>query len=81
MCLYNPSKAFINTHRLANKGEIKIVSPHYSQRMNPESTPHEPPKPFFIQNGCVITYIVARLPYSIFQTQYIFQPDILHMRC
>ena len=29
----------------------------------------------------VITYIVARLPYSIFQTQYIFQPDLLHMRC
>ena len=29
----------------------------------------------------VITYIVARLPYSIFQTQYIFEPDLLHMRC
>ena len=29
----------------------------------------------------VITYIVARLPYSIFQIQYIFQPDLLHMRC
>ena len=28
----------------------------------------------------VITYIVAGLPYS-FQTQYIFQPDLLHMRC
>ena len=29
----------------------------------------------------VITYIVAKLPYSIFHTQYIFQPDLLHMRC
>ena len=28
----------------------------------------------------VITHIVARLPYSIFQTQYIFQPDLLHVR-
>ena len=32
------------------------------------------------KNG-VITYIVARLPYSIFQIQYIFQLDLLHMRC
>ena len=29
----------------------------------------------------VITYIVARLPYSIFQIRYIFQPNLLHMRC
>ena len=31
--------------------------------------------------GFVITYIVARLPYSIFQTKYSFKPDLLHMRC
>ena len=31
--------------------------------------------------GVVITYIVVGLPYSIFQIQYIFQPDLLHMRC
>ena len=30
---------------------------------------------------CVITYIVAGLPYSVFQIQYIFQPNLLHMRC
>ena len=53
MCLYKPSKAFIITHRLANKSKIEIVSPHKSEHMNPESTPHEPPKPFFIQNGCM----------------------------
>ena len=28
----------------------------------------------------VITYIVVGLPYSIFQIQYIFMPDLLHMR-
>ena len=35
---------------------------------------------YFLGMEVVITYIVARLPYSIFQTQYIFQPDLLHMR-
>ena len=29
----------------------------------------------------LITYIVVELPYSIFQIQYIFQPDLIHMRC
>ena len=34
-----------------------------------------------LYSNSVITYIVARLPYSIFQTQYVFQPDLLHVRC
>ena len=45
---------------------------------------HKFKKPFPLQKKGkkpVITYIVARLLYSIFQTQHIFQPDLLHMRC
>ena len=53
MCLYKPSKACINTHKLAKQKEIEIVSPHKPKHMHPKSTQHEPPKPFFIQNGCM----------------------------
>ena len=41
-------------------------------------TKYIPFKGEYIEMVPVITYIVAKLPYSIFQTQYICQPNLLH---
>jgi len=52
--------------------------------MNPESTPHEPPKPFFIQNGCIratsITIIHQRFFASIIHPDRAERASIYTMR-
>ena len=62
--------------------KLQLVAPHLILHCAVSSSPsYKYSNTRLIQIEPVITYIVARLPYSIFQTQYIFQPDVLHMRC